>query len=201
MDSLAPIGAQTKLEDLTRKEQHDTINPRLNIIFQSESTERLGKEVELELSGTRDTGDVGSTEDLHDLVILSHKTSARERESDHHGVKAPFPPSRMPASIDLSIKLVVCLREALAADRVGRVDGAGGRRARAARLEAELSRTGRPGTGRLGAEQDGAGRGVLNSKNFYRIRGLLFYLRFSIFHQCNLISNFEALVLTRWGDI
>jgi hypothetical protein len=40
VDSLAPIGAQTELEDLTRREKHDTINPRLNIIFQSESTER-----------------------------------------------------------------------------------------------------------------------------------------------------------------
>ncbi len=78
MDSLAPIGAQAELEDLTRPEQHDTINPRLNIIFQSESTERT--EVKLELRGTRDTGDVGSIEDLHDLVILSHKTSARKRE-------------------------------------------------------------------------------------------------------------------------
>jgi hypothetical protein len=35
--------------------------------------------------------------------------SERERESDHQVVKAPFPPSRMPASIELSIKLVVCL--------------------------------------------------------------------------------------------
>ncbi len=51
MDSLAPIGAKT-LEDLTLQEQHDTINPRLNIIFQSESTERI--EVELELRGTRE---------------------------------------------------------------------------------------------------------------------------------------------------
>jgi hypothetical protein len=57
MDSLAPIGAQTELEDLTRPEQHDTINPRLNIIFQSD-TERT--DVELELRGTRDMGDVGS---------------------------------------------------------------------------------------------------------------------------------------------
>ena len=40
MDSLAPIGAQTELEDLTRRKKHDTINPRLNIIFQSKSTER-----------------------------------------------------------------------------------------------------------------------------------------------------------------
>jgi hypothetical protein len=87
VDSLAPIGAQSELEDLTRPEQHDTINPRLNIIFQSESTERT--EVELELRGTRD-------------MVLSHKASEREREreSDHHGVKAPFPPSRMPASIE-----------------------------------------------------------------------------------------------------
>ena len=58
MDSLAPIGAQTELEDLTRPEQHDTINPRLNIIFQSEGTERT--EVKLEMRGTRDMGDVGS---------------------------------------------------------------------------------------------------------------------------------------------
>ncbi len=38
VESLAPIGAQTELGDL--EEQHDTINPRLNIIFKSESTER-----------------------------------------------------------------------------------------------------------------------------------------------------------------
>ena len=78
MDSLAPIGAQTELEDLTRPEQHDTINPRLNIIFQSENTERTN--IELELRGTRDMGDVGVWENLHDLVILSHKASGRARE-------------------------------------------------------------------------------------------------------------------------
>jgi hypothetical protein len=74
MDSLAPIGAQTELEDLTRKEQHDTINPRLNIIFQSESTERT--EVELELRGTRDTGDVGS---MGKSPRLGHTKSQNER--------------------------------------------------------------------------------------------------------------------------
>jgi hypothetical protein len=70
MDSLAPIGAQTELEDLTRPEQHDTINPRLNIIFQSESTERT--DVELELRGTRDMGDVGS---MGEFPRLGHTKS------------------------------------------------------------------------------------------------------------------------------
>ncbi len=50
----------------------------------------------------------GVQENLHDLVIPSQK-SERARESNHHGVEAPFPLSRMPASIELSIKLVVCL--------------------------------------------------------------------------------------------
>jgi len=70
VDSLAPIGAQTELEDLTRPEQHDTINPRLNIIFQSENTERT--DVELELRGTRDMGDVGS---MGESARLGHTKS------------------------------------------------------------------------------------------------------------------------------
>jgi hypothetical protein len=61
------------------------------------------------LRGTRDTRDVGSS--TGESLRLGHteSKSERARESDHHGVEAPFPLSRMPASIELSIKLVVCL--------------------------------------------------------------------------------------------
>ena len=62
------------------------------------------------MRGTRDTGDVGS---MGKSTRLGHTESksecARARESDHHGLEAPFPPSRMPASIELSTKLFVCL--------------------------------------------------------------------------------------------
>ena len=40
MGSMEADGASTETENLTREEQRDTIEPRLNKNFQSESTER-----------------------------------------------------------------------------------------------------------------------------------------------------------------
>ena len=40
MGSMETDGASTETENLTREEQRDTIEPRLNKNFQSESTER-----------------------------------------------------------------------------------------------------------------------------------------------------------------
>ena len=42
MGSMETDGASTETENLTRKEQRDTIEPRLNKTFQIESTERDG---------------------------------------------------------------------------------------------------------------------------------------------------------------
>uniref|UniRef100_A0A7S0MI34 Secreted protein n=1 Tax=Cryptomonas curvata TaxID=233186 RepID=A0A7S0MI34_9CRYP len=53
-------------------------------------------------------GDIG-------LVVLSGLGSRRTHPDGVEGAsmarRAPFPPSRMPASVEISIKLVVCLSE------------------------------------------------------------------------------------------
>ena len=48
MGSMETDGASTETENLTLKEQRDTIEPRLNKTFQSESTERERVDVGVE---------------------------------------------------------------------------------------------------------------------------------------------------------
>ena len=67
MGSMETDGASTETENLTRKEQRDTIEPRLNKNFQSESTERE-RGLTWELSESRDTLIVSKG------VIGSHQT-------------------------------------------------------------------------------------------------------------------------------
>ena len=52
--SMETDGVSTETENLTREEQRDTIEPRLNKTFQSESTERE-RGLAWELSESRDT--------------------------------------------------------------------------------------------------------------------------------------------------
>ena len=54
MGSMETDGASTETENLTREEQRDTIEPRLNKNFQSESTERA-RGLTWELSESRGT--------------------------------------------------------------------------------------------------------------------------------------------------
>ena len=54
MGSMEADGASTETENLTREEQRDTIEPRLNKNFQSESTERE-RGLSWELGRSRDT--------------------------------------------------------------------------------------------------------------------------------------------------
>ena len=80
MGSMETDGASTETENLTRKEQRDAIEPRLNKNFQSESTERE-RGLTRELSESRDTlivskGVIGSH---HTLVKLGCILNARER--------------------------------------------------------------------------------------------------------------------------
>ena len=80
MGSMETDGASTETENLTRKEQRDTIEPRLNKNFQSESTERE-RGLTWELSESRDTmivskGVIGSCQTL---VKLGCILNARER--------------------------------------------------------------------------------------------------------------------------
>ena len=80
MGSMETDGASTETENLTRKEQRDTIEPRLNKNFQSESTERE-RGLTWELSESRDTlivskGVIGSHQTL---VKLGCILNARER--------------------------------------------------------------------------------------------------------------------------
>ena len=80
MGSMETDGASTETENLTREEQRDTIEPRLNKNFQSESTERE-RGLTWELSESRDTlivskGVIGSHQTL---VKLGCILNARER--------------------------------------------------------------------------------------------------------------------------
>ena len=80
MGSMETDGASTETENLTRKEQRDTIEQRLNKNFQSESTERE-RGLTWELSESRDTlivskGVIGSHQTL---VKLGCILNARER--------------------------------------------------------------------------------------------------------------------------
>ena len=84
MGSMEADGASTETENLTREEQRDTIEPRLNENFQSESAERSTERergLTWELSESRDTlivskGVIGSHQTL---VKLGCILNARER--------------------------------------------------------------------------------------------------------------------------
>ena len=73
-------GASTETENLTREEQRDTIEQRLNKNFQSESTERE-RGLTWELSESRNTMIVGQGEigSYQTLVKLGCILNARER--------------------------------------------------------------------------------------------------------------------------